>query len=283
MHNVQLENISAKILSRSKRIILLAGPSSSGKTTTAKRFITKLAEHVTPPLYLGTDDYFKERENTPRDENGEYDYEGLDAIDTDLFTRNINSLLAGEEVDLPTFDFVTGHKIFGKRITRIEPDCPILIEGLHALNPAMSEQLPNDGKFRIYISPLTQINLDDHNRIPTTDVRLIRRMIRDYRTRGNSVKHTIKIWPSVRRGENIHVFPYYGEADAIFNSALLYELPVLRVHAESLLAQVTPDMPEYGDATRLLDFLRFFKMIRNEDAIPSESIIREFIGGSSVV
>jgi uridine kinase len=243
MHNAQIENIASKILSRKKRVILLAGPSSSGKTTTAKRFIGKLAEQGTEPLYLGTDDYFVEREDTPLDENGEHDYEGLDAIDTDLFTNNINALLAGEEADLPSFDFISGHKVFGKRVTRIEPDRPILIEGLHALNPAMSANLPDDEKYRIYISPLTQINLDDHNRIPTTDVRLIRRMIRDHRTRGNSVAHTIKIWPTVRRGENIHVFPYYGVADAIFNSALLYELPVLRAHAERLLADVTPDMP----------------------------------------
>jgi uridine kinase len=282
MHNAQIENIAEKILSRKKRIILLAGPSSSGKTTTAKRFIAKLAEQGTEPLYLGTDDYFVEREETPLDENGEHDYEGLNAIDTNLFTSNINALLAGREVDLPSFDFISGRKIFGKRVTRIESGRPILIEGLHALNPAMSTNLPDDEKYRIYISPLTQNNLDDHNRIPTTDVRLIRRMIRDHRTRGNSVSQTIKIWHTVRRGENIHVFPYYGEADAIFNSALLYELPVLRAHAERLLTQVTPDMPEYGDATRLLDFLRFFKTIRDESAIPPESIIREFIGGSSV-
>ncbi|MDR1292232.1 MAG: nucleoside kinase [Clostridiales Family XIII bacterium] len=283
MHNAQIENISAKILSRGKRVILLAGPSSSGKTTTAKRFIEALAEQGAAPLYLGTDDYFVEREETPIDEKGEHDYEGLDAIDTTLFMNNIDALLSGEEADLPTFDFITGHKVFGKRVTRIESDHPILIEGLHALNPAMTTNLPDDEKYRIYISPLTQINLDDHNRIPTTDLRLIRRMIRDYRTRGNSVAHTIRAWPTVRRGENTHVFPYYGVADAIFNSALLYELPALRAHAEGLLAEVTPDMPEYGDARRLLHFLRFFKTINDESAIPPESVIREFIGGSRLV
>jgi uridine kinase len=282
MHNAQIENIASKILSREKRIILLAGPSSSGKTTTAKRFIKKLTELGTEPLYLGTDDYFVEREDTPIDKNGEHDYEGLSAIDTELFKNNISALFAGEEVDLPSFDFISGHKIFGKRVTRIERDRAILIEGLHALNPAMTANMPDDEKYRIYISPLTQINLDDHNRIPTTDVRLIRRMIRDHRTRGNSVAHTIKIWPAVRRGENIHVFPYYGVADAIFNSALLYELPVLRAHAERLLAEVAPDMPEYGDAKRLLHFLRFFKTIHDESAIPPESILREFIGGNAV-
>jgi uridine kinase len=282
MHNAQIENITSKILSRGKRVILLAGPSSSGKTTTAKRFASKLAEQGVEPLYLGTDDYFVEREDTPIGENGEHDYEGLNAIDTELFTDNITSLLSGEETDLPTFDFISGHKVFGRRVTRLEPGRPLLIEGLHALNPAMTANLPDDEKYRIYISPLTQINLDDHNRIPTTDVRLIRRMIRDHRTRGNSVARTIDIWPAVRRGENIHVFPYYGVADAIFNSALLYELPVLRSHAERLLAEVTPDMPEYGDAKRLLHFLRFFKTINDESAIPPESVIREFIGGSSI-
>jgi uridine kinase len=280
MHDAQIEDISERILSRGRRVILLAGPSSSGKTTTAKRFIAKLAEDGPEPLYLGTDDYFVEREETPLDENGERNYEGLDAIDVELFTDNIRALLAGEEADLPTFDFLTGHKVFGGRTTRIDPDRPLLIEGLHALNPAMTANLSDDEKFRIYISPLTQINLDGHNRIPATDVRLIRRMIRDHRTRGGSVEHTIHTWPKVRRGENIHVFPYYNCADAIFNSALLYELSVMRAHAEELLTRVRPDTPEYGDAARLLDFLRFFKKIEDEGAIPADSIIREFIGGS---
>jgi uridine kinase len=232
MHDAQIGDISEQILSRKKRIVLLAGPSSSGKTTTAKRFIGELAKQGPAPLYLGTDDYFVEREDSPLDENGEHDFEGIDAIDRKLFTDNIRSLLAGEETDLPTFDFLSGRKVFGKRVTRIETGRPILIEGLHALNPEMTSDLPDDEKYRIYISPLTQINLDDHNRIPATDVRLIRRMIRDHRTRGNSVEHTISTWPKVRRGENIHVFPYYDAADAIFNSALLYELSALRTHAE---------------------------------------------------
>jgi uridine kinase len=283
MHSAEIEGIAEQILSSGKRVILLAGPSSSGKTTTAKRFIAELAKQCPEPLYLGTDDYFVERKDSPRDENGEYDYEGLDAIDRALFMSNISSLLAGHETDLPIYDFITGRKAFGQRVTRLGSGRPILIEGLHALNPEMTSDLRDDDKYRIYISPLTQINLDDHNRIPATDVRLIRRMIRDHRTRGNSVAQTISTWPKVRRGENIHVFPYYGEADAIFNSALLYELSALRVHAEDLLTQVTPDMPEYGDASRLLDFLRFFKKIENEAAIPSGSVIREFIGGSSVV
>ncbi|MDR3226028.1 MAG: nucleoside kinase [Clostridiales Family XIII bacterium] len=278
MHAAQIEDVSEQILSRKKRVILLAGPSSSGKTTTAKHFINALAAHGPAPLYLGTDDYFVERDESPLDENGEHDFEGLDAIDVRLFSDNINSLLAGDAVDLPVFDFLSGCKQFGTRITRLEKNQPILIEGLHALNPAMTVGLPDEEKYKIYISPLTQLNLDDHNRIPTTDVRLIRRMIRDHRTRGNSVTDTIKAWPKVRRGENIHVFPYYGEADAIFNSALLYELPVLRAHAEELLAGVTPDMEAYGVAIRLLDFLRFFKKIENEAAIPGDSVIREFIG-----
>lgn len=282
MHSAQLEDISEQILSRRKRIVLLAGPSSSGKTTTARRFIRELARNGPEPLYLGTDDYFVEREDSPVGPDGEPDYEGLDAIDVDLFTANINALLAGDEVDLPTFDFISGHKEYGRRVTRLAGGQPILIEGLHALNPAMTSGLPHDEKYRIYISPLTQINLDDHNRIPTTDVRLIRRMIRDSRTRGNSVEHTIREWPKVRRGEGIHVFPYYGAADAIFNSALLYELPVLRAHAEALLAGVAEGTPEYDTAARLLDFLRFFRKIENEAAIPGDSVIREFIGGGTL-
>ncbi|MDR2162771.1 MAG: nucleoside kinase [Clostridiales Family XIII bacterium] len=283
MHSAQIEDIAEQILSRKKRVILLAGPSSSGKTTTAKRFITELSKQGPEPLYLGTDDYFVEREESPIDENGERNYEGLGAIDRNLFTDNITSLLAGSETDLPIFDFLSGHKIFGRRVTKIEPGTPILIEGLHALNPEMTVGLTDDEKYKIYISPLTQINLDDHNRIPTTDLRLIRRMIRDHRTRGNSVEHTIRTWAKVRHGENIHIFPYYGAADAIFNSALLYELSALRRHAEGLLARVSREAPEYRDAARLLDFLRFFQKIDNEAAIPSDSVIREFIGGSSIV
>ncbi|MDR0518637.1 MAG: nucleoside kinase [Clostridiales Family XIII bacterium] len=278
MHAAQIEDIAEQVLSRKKRVVLLAGPSSSGKTTTAKRLIEKISQHGHAPLYLGTDDYFVEREHSPLDENGEPDFEGLGAMDIRLFTDNINSLLAGDAVDLPTFDFLAGRKIFGRRVTKLGEGQPILIEGLHALNPAMSAGLPDGDKYRIYISPLTQINLDDHNRIPTTDVRLIRRIIRDYRTRGNSARETIRTWLKVRRGENIHVFPYYGGADAIFNSALLYELPVLRAHAEKLLAGITPSMDEYGDAVRLLDLLRFFKKIENETAVPQDSVIREFIG-----
>jgi uridine kinase len=278
MHTAQIEDIAEQVLSRKKRVVLLAGPSSSGKTTTAKRLIEAIARHGPEPLYLGTDDYFVEREDSPVDENGEPDFEGLGAIDIRLFTDNINSLLAGKAADLPTFDFITGHKIFGRRVTKLGEGQPILIEGLHSLNPAMTAGLPEGDKYRIYISPLTQINLDDHNRIPTTDVRLIRRMIRDNRTRGNSARETIRTWHKVRRGENIHVFPYYGGADAIFNSALLYELPVLRTHAEKLLDDITPDMDEYGDAARLLDLLRFFKKIENENAVPQNSVIREFIG-----
>jgi uridine kinase len=278
LHSVQVEQIADRIREKKKRVILLAGPSSSGKTTTAKHIAARLGELGERPLYLGTDDYFVEREQTPIDENGELNFESIDAIDVALFDRNIADLLAGKEVDLPTFDFLTGHKVYGKRVTSLVPGQPILIEGLHALNPAMTAGLPMEEKYRIYISPLTQLNLDDHNRIPTTDVRLLRRMIRDKRTRGHSVANTIRDWDKVRRSENIHVFPYAGKADAIFNSALLYELPVLRSHAEALLHEITPDMPEYDTAMNLYDFLLFFARVENEAAVPHDSILREFIG-----
>ncbi len=283
LHDTKIKNIASMIDYMEKRIILIAGPSSSGKTTFAKRLSAELKALGHDPLYMGTDDYFVERENTPVDENGEYDFENLDAMDVDLFNDNINDLLEGKEVDLPTFDFLTGNKEFGKRFTKLNPGQAILIEGIHALNGEMSKHISDDEKFKIYISPLTQLNMDDHNRVHITDVRLLRRMIRDNRTRGNSVKTTINIWPKVRRGEDKNIFPYNGEADVLFNSAHLYELAVIKKHVEPLLREVTRDDDEYVDAIRLLDFLSFFLPITDEEAIPSDSLIREFIGGSSVV
>ena len=258
LHDTKIRNIASMIDYMEKRIILIAGPSSSGKTTFAKRLSMELKELGHDPLYMGTDDYFVERTETPLDENGEYDFENLDAMDVDLFNDNINSLLAGKEVDLPTFNFLTGHKEFGKRLTKLKPGQAIIIEGIHALNGEMSKHISENEKFKVYISPLTQLNMDDHNRIHITDVRLLRRMIRDNRTRGNSVKSTINVWPKVRRGEDKNIFPYNGEADVLFNSAHLYELPVIKNHVEPLLREVTRDDNEYADAIRLLDFLSFF-------------------------
>jgi uridine kinase len=277
LHSAKIHQIADMITEMKKRIILIAGPSSSGKTSFSKRLIAELNGRDIDPLYLGTDDYFVERVDSPTDEHGEHDYEGIDAVDLKLFNDNINDLLAGLEADLPTYNFLTGKKEYGRRV-RISENQPILIEGIHALNSLMSDRISDDTKFKIYISPLTQINLDDHNRIPTTDVRLIRRIIRDNRTRGNSVMKTIKTWPKVRRGEDVNIFPYNGEADVVFNSALIYELSVLRAHCESLLCEVQTTDAEYGDACRLLDFLRFFSPIECEEDIPADSILREFIG-----
>lgn len=283
LHTQRIKSISSMINDTGKRIVLIAGPSSSGKTTFAKRLSLELKLLGHTPLYMGTDDYFVNRVDTPLDENGEYDYENLDAMDVALFNNNINELLAGETADLPTYDFLTGEKVFGKRPTKLEPSQVIVIEGIHALNSQMSKYINDNEKFKIYISPLTQLNMDDHNRIHITDVRLLRRMIRDNRTRGNSVKDTINLWPKVRRGEDKNIFPYNGEADVLFNSAHIYELAVLKNHAEPLLKEVTHNDSEYADAIRLLDFLSFFRPIPDETTIPSDSLLREFIGGSTVV
>ena len=279
-HAARIQDTAQKIIDTGKRVILIAGPSSSGKTTFSKRLIGKLTElGCPPPLYLGTDDYFTERENTPRDKKGEYNYEGLDAMDVDLFVRNIGELLAGKTADLPEYSFITGKKTFGQRKTKLKKGQIIVVEGIHALNKKMSAGIENDVKFKIYISPLTQLNIDDHNRVPSTDVRLIRRMVRDNRTRGRSVVETIRQWPKVRAGESVNIFPYNNEADEIFNSTLIYELPVLKKYAEPLLSEVRPGEAAYGHAKWLLYFLSFFKAIGDESAIPAESILREFIGG----
>ena len=232
---------------------------------------------------MGTDDYFVEREDTPLDEKGEKDFENLDALDIDLFNRNMNDLLAGKKVDLPEFDFMTGHKVFGKRITSIDPSQPIVIEGIHGLNGKLTEFIPDGEKFKIYISPLTQLNIDMHNRIPTTDERMLRRMVRDYLYRGHSAQSTINQWPKVRAGEDKNIFPYSGEADVLFNSYHVYEISVLKKYAEPLLRKIAPDEEEYAEAVRMLKFLRFFRTIEDDSIIVNNSIIREFIGGSIFV
>ena len=279
LHAANIEKLAREILSSGRRVVLLAGPTSSGKTTTAKRLIEALARQGGESLYLGTDDYFVEREDAPKDRKGNYNFEGLAAMDVELFESDINKLLAGGEADLPRFDFITGKKVFGERPTKLAKNQLIVIEGIHALNRKMSKDVDDAEKYRIYISPLTQLNIDDHNRVPSTDVRLLRRMLRDYRTRGYSVRDTIKSWPKVRAGESINIFPYNNEADAVFNSALIYELPVLRKFVEPLLEEVRPGDPEYGHAKWLLYFLRFFTAVEADDLIPDTSILREFIGG----
>jgi uridine kinase len=283
LHEKKIAEIADMIKTQKKRLVLIAGPSSSGKTTFARRLCIQLRVNALRPLYMGTDDYFVEREDTPVDEKGEKDFENLDALDIDLFNRNMNDLLAGKKVDLPEFDFMTGHKVFGKRITSIDPSQPIVIEGIHGLNGKLTEFIPDEEKFKIYISPLTQLNIDMHNRIPTTDERMLRRMVRDYLYRGHSAQSTINQWPKVRAGEDRNIFPYSGEADVLFNSYHVYEISVLKKYAEPLLRKIAPDEEEYAEAVRMLKFLRFFRTIEDDSIIVNNSIIREFIGGSIFV
>ena len=283
LHEHRIVEIADMIKKQKNRIILIAGPSSSGKTTFAQRLCIQLRVNGLQPLYMGTDDYFVEREDTPVDEFGEKNYEDLDAVDIHLFNQNINDLLAGKEVDMPTFNFLTGHKEFGKRLTSIKSGQPIVIEGIHALNEELTRELPHDEKFKIYISPLTQLNIDSHNRVVTTDHRMLRRMVRDYKYRGHSAQSTIASWPKVRAGEDKNIFPYSNEADVLFNSVHLYEICVLKKYAKPLLEAITPEEPEYSDAVRMLNFLRFFKTVDDDSAIVNNSILREFIGGSVFV
>ena len=283
LHEKKIAEIADIIKIEGKRIILIAGPSSSGKTTFARRLCIQLKVNGLNPLYMGTDDYFVEREDTPLDENGEKNYEDLSALDIELFNNNMNGLLAGEKVDLPEFDFMTGHKVFGKRITSISKNQPIVIEGIHALNEKLTEFIPKEEKIKIYISPLTQLNIDSSNRIPTTDERMLRRMVRDNLYRGHNAQSTIADWPKVRKGEDKNIFPYSNEADIFFNSYHVYEIAVLKKYAEPLLEQIRPEESEYAEAQRMLQFLRFFKKIDDDSIIVNNSIIREFIGGSIFV
>lgn len=264
----------------SKRIIMIAGPSSSGKTTFSHRLSVQLRAHGLKPHPIACDNYFVEREDTPKDAEGKYNFECLEALDTALFNEHMNRLLSGETVEIPEFNFVTGKKEYkGNQILTLGKEDVLVIEGIHCLNDAMSYNLPSDSKFKIYISALTMLNIDEHNRIPTTDGRLIRRMIRDARTRGASAKKTIDMWASVRKGEEENIFPYQDSADVVFNSALIYELAVLKQYAEPLLFGISPEEPEYVEAKRLLKFMDYFVGV-DSNAIPNNSILREFIGGS---
>ena len=262
-----------------KKLIMIAGPSSSGKTTFSHRLSTQLAANGMKPHPIPMDNYFVEREDTPRDEEGNPDYECLEAIDIELFNRNMTDLLAGKAVDMPVFNFKTGKKEYKGNILQLGPEDVLVIEGIHGLDDRLSYTLPKESKFKIYISALTQLNIDEHNRIPTTDGRLLRRIVRDARTRGTRAKDTIAMWPSVRRGEEAHIFPYQEEADVMFNSALIYELAVLKVYAQPLLLGIGRDEPEYQEAKRLLKFLDYFVSIPSEN-IPLNSLLREFVGGS---
>ena len=283
LHEKKISEIAEEILKSKRRIILIAGPSSSGKTTFANRLCIQMKVIGLNPLYLGTDDYFVNRKDTKLGEDGEPDFEGLDALDRKLMNDNIRDLINGKEVDLPSYNFKQGEKEFGKRITSISSSQPIVIEGLHCLNPVLTEELPDEDKFRIYISPLTQLNIDDYNRIPTTDARKLRRIVRDAQFRGYSAAETIHMWPKVSRGEDKNIFPYNDLADMFFNSQCIYELAVLKKYAKPQLEKIHDDQPEYPEAQRLLTLLQYFVSLEHDEYIPNNSIIREFIGGSVIV
>lgn len=263
----------------SKRLVMIAGPSSSGKTTFSHRLSVQLAAHGLKPHPIPVDNYFINRDETPLDEHGKHNFECLEAIDVEQFNQDMNDLLAGKRVELPVYNFKTGKREYKGNYKQLKPNDILVLEGIHCLNDKLTYTMPRESKFKIYISALTQLNIDEHNRIPTTDGRLLRRIIRDARTRGTSAGGTIAMWPSVRRGEEQYIFPYQEEADVMFNSALIYELSILKLYAEPLLFGIEQDDPEYLEAKRLLKFLSYFVGVPSE-SIPKNSILREFIGGS---
>lgn len=280
LQEAKISDIAQRIvLEGNKKFIMIAGPSSSGKTSFSHRLSIQLLAHGMKPHPIGVDNYFKNREETPLDEYGEKNYECLEAIDVEQFNKDMLALLRGERIELPVFNFKTGHREYKGNFLQLGPEDVLVIEGIHGLNDKLSYALPAESKFKIYISALTQLNIDEHNRIPTTDGRLLRRIVRDARTRGTSAKDTIARWPSVRRGEEANIFPYQEQADVMFNSALVYELACLKVYAEPLLFGIDKSEPEYLEAKRLLKFLDYFISVPSED-IPHNSLLREFVGGS---
>ncbi|MBC8631361.1 nucleoside kinase [[Eubacterium] tenue] len=283
LHEKKISQIADIIKENNKRVILIAAPSSSGKTSFAHRLSIQLKVNNLHPVPISLDDYFVDREDTPLDEFGNYDFESIYAIDLDLFNSDLEKLLKGEEIKLPKFNFKTGKREFSGKTLKIDKDQPIILEGIHALNPMLTKSIDEKDKFKIYISVLTQINLDNHNRIPTTDLRLIRRIVRDYNFRGYSAEKTILNWNSVRRGEEKNIFPYQEEADIMFNSACLYELAILKKYAKPLLEEIKDDNEAFIEANRILKFLQYFVALDDELDIPPTSIIREFIGGSRIV
>jgi len=283
---LQEKNVAAladTIVKSGKRVVLIAGPSSSGKTTFAHRLCTQLWVNGRKPIYLGTDDYYINRDEIPFGPDGRQNFEDLDSIDIDLFNQNLSDLLAGKTVDIPRFDFGPGVKVFGERFETAVPGQPIVIEGIHGLNDALTPQIPPEEKFRIYISPFLQISIDELHRVPLTDVRKIRRIVRDAAKRNWSAKQTIDAWPSVRAGEDKNIFPYSDSADALFNSTQVFELAVLKKYAQPLLEAIGPEDEDYCEAQRLLDLLSNVDSLEDDRAVASNSILREFIGGSTVV
>ncbi|AHM56158.1 phosphoribulokinase/uridine kinase [Peptoclostridium acidaminophilum DSM 3953] len=265
------------------RLVLISGPSSSGKTSFARRLLTQLRVNNINPVSISLDNYFVDREDTPLDDEGNYDFESINSIDLELFNEHIELLLSGAEVEMPHFNFKTGKREYIGDRFKIETDQPIIVEGIHALNRKLTSAIADTSKFKVYVSALTQLNLDEHNRIPTTDLRLIRRIVRDNHFRGNDALGTLRLWKSVRSGEENNIFPFQEEADIMFNSALVYELAVLKKYAQPLLGQITKEHEVYREAKRLLSFMQYFVPIEDELDIPPTSILREFIGGSRIV
>ncbi len=281
LHEGRIADIAGAIAERQPdvRLVLIAGPSSSGKTTFSKRLAVQLMAHGLKPYTVGIDDYFVDREQTPRDEHGEYDFEHLLTVDLERFNHDLLALMDGQEVQMPRYNFVTGHREEGET-ARLTSEHILIVEGIHGLNPELVRAVPPERVFRLYVSCLTQLNIDRHNRVPTTDVRLLRRIVRDAASRGYTAIETLARWESVREGERRWIFPYQENADLIFNSALVYELAVLRPLAEPLLLQVEPDSPLHIEAKRLLSFLSWVEPLKRLDSVPDNSLLREFIGGS---
>lgn len=284
LHDKKIASIADEIKRRydqgGARVVMIAGPSSSGKTTFTKRLAIYLLTNLLKPQMISLDDYFVDRVNTPLDEDGDYDFESLYALDLPLFNEHLKQLIAGEEVELPTYSFELGQRVYKGKKLRLEENSVLLIEGIHGLNPELTSEIPSEMKYKIYVSALTTLTIDDHNWVPTTDNRLLRRIIRDHKYRGMSALETIRRWPSVRRGEDRWIFPYQENADSMFNSSLIFELGVMRDYGEAILKNFPRDTSEYAEAYRLLKFLSYFTSIP-ENAIPPTSLLREFLGGSS--
>ncbi|KUK73137.1 MAG: Uridine kinase [Clostridiales bacterium 38_11] len=280
LHEKKVAKIADSICNSDARIILIAGPSSSGKTTFANRLGIQLMVNGKDYITISLDDYFVDRELTPRDESGSYDFDTIDALDIPLFNKDLSKLLKGDAVQIPTFDFMTGKRKYNKGLTKVRSDQYIVIEGIHGMNDRLTESILAKDKYKIYISALTQLNLDDHNRVSTTELRLIRRMIRDNQFRGHNAEKTLQLWENVVKGENRYIFPYQENADVMFNSSLIYELSVLKKYALPVLNEIKESSPFNVEKLRLLSFLKYFNEIEDETVIPNTSIIKEFIGGS---